>query len=81
MSKKRHWTIRANRRIGALTSRPTSLGKVIRKRNNVRVDRRPILRNGRRPIRIDEGVDRGAATGGAGWQRHCLPLSASVSRC
>ena len=45
------------------------------------MDRRPILRNGRRPIRIDEGVDRGAATGGAGWQRHCLPLSASVSRC
>ena len=30
--KKRHWTIRANRRIGALTSRPTSLGKAIRKR-------------------------------------------------
>ena len=27
------------------------------------MDRRPILRNGRRPIRIDEGVDRGDGKG------------------
>jgi hypothetical protein len=52
--KKHRWTILADGRTGVRTSRLTSPGKEIRRRNSDRMGQSPILRNGRRQIRIEE---------------------------